>query len=149
MAYVTGDVKPRKRHQGRHYLGETDVGGDNVKFSTTASSTTSLWTTAANIRLSELEAIGIVMTAVGRTAGGSGEHYYGRLAGLFKRESGGNVTWVGSGTTMTAINGGTWKGLGLVANTPAQTVDVQVGTSGSDTASWRVDVEYQKVRTST
>jgi len=115
---------------------------------TSASTTSSAAVTAFTVSVSENSAVGITATAVGRESGGSGEHYYGKVAGLFKRETAGNVTEVGSDQALfTAINDGNWVGLALAADTGTQTIDVNVASSASTTARWRVSAEYTVVST--
>ncbi len=151
---VKSDVIYRDRMQGRNQIEEADLGfdwtqkaartkvGDLVTSDATA-------TLVEDVEVKELQAVLVVAKAVGRVPGGSGVHYAGGIAGLFKRETGGDVTIVGSTQTLfTAITDGNLTGLTMVANTANETVDVKVTGSASTTCNWHVTLEVVRIRTS-
>lgn len=136
----------RTRNQGANQFDEIVV-GDNVRILTgDASTTTSVTTVAVAIDLNEDELIQVRAYATGREAGGGADSGAFGVAGLFRRNSSGNVTEIGSDQAIfTAINTDSWGGLTLVANTSDQTVDITVGGKDSTSITWKFRIEYEKV----
>jgi hypothetical protein len=136
----------RTRNQGVNQFDEIVI-GDNVRILTgEATSTTSTSVVALAIDVNEDELVQVRVFATGREAAGGEDSAAFGVVGLFRRDTSGNVTQIGSDTDIfTAINSDSWAGPTLVANTSDQTVDIKVEGKVSTTVLWKLRVEYEKI----
>lgn len=160
-------LPPRKRHDGTHQfdalmIGQRSVNGHTIEKIAEVETTSSATVTAFAIPVAVKTTVGVEATAVGREPGTGGNSYFRKIAGLFKRETGGDVTQVGStidgflaanlssGTvTAVSVSSGTVTGVSFSAYKAGEQVLVKVGGQDSHTMEWIVDVKYTKVHTST
>jgi len=105
-------------------------------------------TDIATIAVAEDEAFVVEGRIVAIEDDGS-ESVGGTFMGVFRRDTGGNVTLVGSVTTDVQHDSGGAPTFTLAADTTNQTIDIQVTGVAATTMNWVVTYTYHKVTTST